>query len=478
MNVRHRIPSIFNLSMVDVLCCALGCVILLWLFYLRLAKQHQEIAEAQHRETAALLDTARGERDDAYALVAHLAGQLHDLDRERDGLRRQVADQQAAHAELESKWKASAAAAAAVEADLRTSRKQTAELEDKLKASAGRVASLENDVRAVDRRYQAQLARAAELLRKLEGAELRWKDAQAEAERVPALQTALKEAKSQAAREGAMAAALEKEIAKRVQDLAAAGKDLAAARAYKDKWEKSEERGRDLEQRLATQDEERRNLKAEAGRWRAAAENRFAGIELTGRRVVFLVDMSGSMDLVDEKTPAPDKWPEVGRTVGRLMGSLPDLEKFQVVVFSEKASYLLGGDGWLDFDPRTSARRVVDALAALKPDGGTNMYAALQAAFHLRGQGLDTIYLLSDGLPNQGAGLPDDAAKLTEEQRNDLCSRYIRRTLKTTWNAPRPGQPRVRINAVGFFFESPDVGAFLWALARENEGSFVGMSKP
>ncbi len=31
MRVRHKIPSIFNLSMVDVLCCALGCVILLWL---------------------------------------------------------------------------------------------------------------------------------------------------------------------------------------------------------------------------------------------------------------------------------------------------------------------------------------------------------------------------------------------------------------------------------------------------------------
>ena len=37
---------------------------------------------------------------------------------------------------------------------------------------------------------------------------------------------------------------------------------------------------------------------------------------------------------------------------------------------------------------------------------------------------------------------------------------------------------RVRINAVGFFFESPDVGAFLWALSRENDGSFVGMSRP
>ena len=44
MRVRHRIPSIFNLSMVDVLCCALGCVILIWLINLRESKQHEEQA--------------------------------------------------------------------------------------------------------------------------------------------------------------------------------------------------------------------------------------------------------------------------------------------------------------------------------------------------------------------------------------------------------------------------------------------------
>jgi hypothetical protein len=27
-------------------------------------------------------------------------------------------------------------------------------------------------------------------------------------------------------------------------------------------------------------------------------------------------------------------------------------------------------------------------------------------------------------------------------------------------------------------FKSPDLGSFLWALSRENDGSFVGMSKP
>ena len=50
--------------------------------------------------------------------------------------------------------------------------------------------------------------------------------------------------------------------------------------------------------------------------------------------------------------------------------------------------------------------------------------------------------------------------------------------MNNDWNSRNRPQPRVRINTIGFFYESPDVGAFLWALARENDGSFVGMSKP
>jgi hypothetical protein len=60
----------------------------------------------------------------------------------------------------------------------------------------------------------------------------------------------------------------------------------------------------------------------------------------------------------------------------------------------------------------------------------------------------------------------------------NVVPRHIRDLLARNWNRPIVGQARVRINTVGFFFESPDVGAFLWALARENDGSFVGMSKP
>src|SRR5262249_33119817 len=59
MRIRHRIPSIFNLSMVDVLCCALGCVILLWLLNLKDARQRA----LQASETDQTLVAVRSERD-------------------------------------------------------------------------------------------------------------------------------------------------------------------------------------------------------------------------------------------------------------------------------------------------------------------------------------------------------------------------------------------------------------------------------
>ena len=52
--------------------------------------------------------------------------------------------------------------------------------------------------------------------------------------------------------------------------------------------------------------------------------------------------------------------------------------------------------------------------------------------------------------------------------------KFVRGKLLSTWNPP--AKDAVRINSIGFYFaESPDVGAFLWALTREHRGSFVGL---
>jgi hypothetical protein len=452
MRVRHRIPSIFNLSMVDVLCCALGCVILLWLLNLRQAKQYEEETGEQTRQSAALLATAEADREAARRTIRDLEGRL---------------------------------------------------------------AALEDDLRAGTKRTEAQLARAEELAKKLDAAEGRIKGLQVSADAVPGLRADLKTARDETAKEAVRVKGLEKEIAERTKELSAAkkaldeslaakrslekdlddslaakrslekdldGRDkaLTEARSFKDKLSLAEERVLTLNRQLTDANRSLDALKAETGRLRAAADSRFAGIALTGRRVVFLVDMSGSMHYIDEKTPSPDKWNEVRRTLTKVMRSLPDLEKFQVIVFSDKASFLLGQEGkWLDYDGADAAERVAKALAKVKPDGGTNMYAALDAAFRYRASGLDTVYLFSDGLPNLGAGLkPEEAKKLKDTEISEILGKHILKTLKNDWNREGRNQPRVRINAIGFFYESPDVGAFLWALARENDGSFVGMSRP
>ena len=67
MRVRHKIPSIFNLSMVDMLCCAMGCVILLWLLN---ARQSDEQAHEHQLETAALLAQSQTDRAKTEATAA------------------------------------------------------------------------------------------------------------------------------------------------------------------------------------------------------------------------------------------------------------------------------------------------------------------------------------------------------------------------------------------------------------------------
>ncbi len=189
--------------------------------------------------------------------------------------------------------------------------------------------------------------------------------------------------------------------------------------------------------------------------------------------------MSGSMALIDSQTSDPDKWPKVCEIVARLMRSLSGLQRFQVILFSDRARYLFGHEGqWLRYDPASSAQVTQETLKNIKPQGETNLHAVFSEAFRYRSLGLDTIYVLSDGLPNAGEGLPANADQLSESQRSEILSRALRQKLKTDWNRPLAERPRVRIHTIGFFFESPDVGAFLWALAREHDGSFVGMSKP
>lgn len=536
MRMRHRVPTLFTLSMLDVFVCALGCASLLWLWNERLAQDKTAEAErkmAELKTTGEELDRAReridglerdlsGAQRQIAALTADrdqtksdLAASVKDaaalrdsvarLSKERAGLTRQAADLDKQRLELAreaDKLKNQLTDTAgmlarktkeyeqAVETLARKTRdfdQQAGALndrlaakikeEEKLKAAMMAAQKRADELATLSRRKEERLTaavkRVSDLDQQLIDVDHRLQQARKSADQLPELQS-----KYDLVSRKLIAADL------RVKELEQQGARMVAAETRVRDME------RDLINRKAVTAElqgQVENLKREKDalgnqvvRAREAANNRFAGIQLSGRRVVFLIDMSGSMKLTDENSPAPDKWPTVIETLGRVMKSLPDLEKFQVIVFSEEASVVLGSaDQWLDFDPATSVSKAKLALADILPRGNTNMFAAFDAAFRFRAKGLDTIYVLSDGLPNQGPGMTlEQSRNLKDAERSEVLGKYVRTTLKQRWNRPELGVAKVRIHSIGFFYESPDLGAFLWALARENDGSFVGMSKP
>jgi hypothetical protein len=255
--------------------------------------------------------------------------------------------------------------------------------------------------------------------------------------------------------------------------------ELAAARAMVKELEKT---AADASAKIIDLQGEKKRIADKFDQITRDADTKFAGISMTGSRVVFLVDMSGSMDKLDANTPAPQKWPVVCETVAKVMRSIPNPERYQVVVFSRSSRWLFGSGEWQPFEGEKSVSRVKAELLKIKPENDTNLHAGMEMAFTLRPTGLDTIYLFSDGLPTSGEGLTraQETANppLRETERSEVLARHIRTKLNNDWNRAQAGRPKVKIHSIGFFYESPDVGAFLWALSRENDGSFVGMSKP
>ncbi|MFQ3648812.1 MAG: VWA domain-containing protein [Gemmataceae bacterium] len=478
MRLRHKTPMVFSLAMVDVFCCALGCVILIWQMNSKIADDKVQGTLRQAEQTKLQSDLLLAEalhasknldqryqliladRDKAEALARLLKEKLAELESDKKGLLQALKRTQLEVLDLTGKLKTSNDKTLALQGDLADLQKRydaqqlrVVALDKRLVELLAKIKSSEEDLAALQKTNKDDSAKIAELTKALE---IKQRD-------LAALQQLLEEARQ--ARK-----MLEDSLGKKNADILLAQKNkLDLEKLLRLRQEALDELSRKLE-------------KSEKDKiaLRVAAENRFAGIELSGKRVVFLIDISGSMKYLSEDKPAPEKWREVYDTVVRLMRSMNGLEKYQIIVFSDKVRHPLGTPGkWLEFDKTHSPEEVLEALKAIDPQGGTNMYAGLEETFKYREQGLDTIFFLSDGLPNRGKSEPGvDTSKLNDLELGIVLGRFVLKTLKEQWNRPLPGRPQVKIHTIGFFYESPDLGAFLWALSRDNNGSFVGMNRP
>lgn len=161
-------------------------------------------------------------------------------------------------------------------------------------------------------------------------------------------------------------------------------------------------------------------LEEENRRLRQITKVEFFGVRIESTRVIFIVDVSGSMNeaLRGEYIGRPG---EMRMDVAKreLKGALKVLEPtalYNIITFSS------GVDAWLDGVIGSSEKSrddAIDFVDRLGAGGGTNLYEAVQAAFE--DPDVDTIILLSDGEPTVGpviqpAVIRSDVARWNEHR--------------------------------------------------------------
>ena len=199
------------------------------------------------------------------------------------------------------------------------------------------------------------------------------------------------------------------------------------------------------------------------------------GLKLGGKRIMILLDVSGSMldDTIVNiirirnmrdgiKRNAP-KWVQTLRMVDWLTARFPRDSQYQVYVFNTKTrSALPGQEGkWLDVGNKAQLNSVIEALGKIVPEGGTNLENAFAAIGKLRPRP-DNVYLITDGLPTQGSRTRRSAT-ITGKQRLNLFTRAVKQT-----------PAGVPVNVVLTPLEGDPEAAFAyWRLAMSTDGSFL-----
>jgi len=465
---RRTVPSFVGLSLLDVLCCSLGAFIFFMLVvYWDRWHQARAYREAEHRAQtgSSRLATTQEALSEAFRRTQLLEEALASSQAQRADL---LSRSHAQKKELDHLYHR----LAKIEDALGQARQQIVTQTKELGSQSDRIQELVRQVSAFQKaragleKELGQLdARHLETLHQLQLVTAQWQ--RSESRLVQAMES-LSQRDQAALSARDQLQAQEKTLARLQSLLAEKHKELVLAQR-----EQSDMRRR-LDQTLAELAEVR--SQQQALRKAAQAEDRFAGIELSARRALFLIDISGSMGSLDNSYPDSRKWPTVVTTILHVMRSLPRLEQYQVILFNHQIQYLLGGAGqWRPYDPSSSPEQLEKALLAVKPDGTTNLYRAFEEALKYRAQGLEAVYLFSDGLPTDGP-LPPDVERqkrLSDAEKTVLLTqetlKYIRR---------RNTNPTVPIHAIGFYCASENLGAFLWSVARDSGGSFVGMSRP
>jgi len=180
----------------------------------------------------------------------------------------------------------------------------------------------------------------------------------------------------------------------------------------------------------------------------------FYGIHTFSKRVLFILDISGSMDQVPKGGEGPPR-PKIQVARQELLGFILSLDEnatFNVIFFNHE---VVPWQQKMVEATETAKRRAKKWIESQDPVGGTNIHDALEAGFRMATGGggsepvVDTLFFLTDGRPT--AGKVQDADAILEEVKE--------------WNRTA----RLTIHCVGVGDHDQ---AFMEALARIGGGEY------
>jgi len=208
----------------------------------------------------------------------------------------------------------------------------------------------------------------------------------------------------------------------------------------------------------------------------------FYGIQSLSKNILFIVDVSGSMNWKSpvakkaeggKDNPEPPANPEgdkkisiAKRELKKAIGLLDDGAYFNIIYYNSKVML---------FSPKmvkttkASRKKVLRFIDGIRAEGGTNIYDALVKAFNLGGgegkekknfsKSVDTIFFLSDGVPSVGK-LTDIELILKDIRERNRLRKIIIHAIGLSTKTDKPE-------------EESKLEEFVKKLAEQNGGKYV-----
>jgi hypothetical protein len=201
-----------------------------------------------------------------------------------------------------------------------------------------------------------------------------------------------------------------------------------------------------------------------------------SGLKLGGERIVILVDVSASMldetvvnvirlrNMPENRRLLSEKWRRTVATVDWLTSQIPAKSKFQVIAFNVKAWPLVPDSAgrWIDGSDAKALDDVVKNLRRTVPADGTSLENAF-TLMNTLSPAPDNVFIITDGLPTQGAASPTLRKTIDGDGRLKLFERAL---------GKYPN--RVPANVILMPMEGdPAASAAFWTLARRTNGAFL-----